>query len=366
MRIRRLETFTRGHLSLVRVTADDGLQGWGQMRGFWHCGAIPALVFGRKVAPEALGRPCEDIEALTAAVARAHYRDRGPYLARALSGLDTALWDLRGRAEGKGVCRLAGGRPRALPAYAATIHRRTSPGEEAARLKAACERDGFRAVKTRIGSPCGDCADAAPGRTEELIPLLRREMGDGVQLMADANSCYDADRAIAVGRMLEDNGYALYEEPCPYWDLESTARVASELRIPVGGGEQDWDPAQWRRMLEMGAVDVVQPDVCDGGGFSAALRVAGMAARSGRKVMPHSSDRSMCLVFTLHLMPALPNAGDFVEYSIEDEDWSDGLFDPRPVVEDGRLRVPEGPGWGVRIGERWLAGAERAEYAAGT
>jgi len=359
MRIERIETFTCEHVGLVRVTAEGGTQGWGQMRDFWHCGAIPSLVFEKKIVPLVLGESADDIGALLDLVRLAEYRCRGSYLAKALAGLDTALWDLHGKKAGMSVASLLGARRDSLPAYAATIHRTTTPAEEAQKLKAVCDRCGFRAVKTRIGTACGNNADAAPGRTKTLIPLLRCDLGDSTVLMADANGGYDAHHAVSIGRMLEDSGYVLFEEPCPYWDLDATARVAGELDIQVGGGEQDWDPAQWRRILAQSAVDVVQPDICDGGGFSAARHVAELAAQSGRKVMPHSSDRSLCLVFTLHLMAALCNAGDFVEYSIEDEPWTDALFDPAPAVVDGSLRVPDGPGWGVEIRESWLARAER-------
>ena len=88
-----------------------------------------------------------------------------------------------------------------------------------------------------------------------------------------------------------------------------------------------------------------------------------MAAASGRKVMPHSSDRSLCLVFTLHLMAALANAGDFVEYSIEEEPWSEGLLDSMPAVVDGSLRVPDGPGWGFTVCTSWIDRAERKVFS---
>jgi L-alanine-DL-glutamate epimerase-like enolase superfamily enzyme len=109
-------------------------------------------------------------------------------------------------------------------------------------------------------------------------------------------------------------------------------------------------------------VDVVQPDICDGGGFSAARRVAGLADATGRTVMPHSSDRSLCLVFTLHLVAAIPNAAEFVEYTIEEEPWSERLFEPGLAIEDGSIRVPEGPGWGVEPSPAWLTLAHRRVY----
>ena len=155
---------------------------------------------------------------------------------------------------------------------------------------------------------------------------------------------------------------SFFEEPCPYWELEWTARVAEVLDIAVAGAEQDNDLAQFRRMLQMRAVDIVQPDVCYIGGLLRTLTVARMAAELGVPCIPHSANLSLVTVFTLHLMAAIANAGDFVEYSIEESDWIsqwiDGLYQPRLEVVDGEVAVPAGPGWGVEIGSEWLEQAE--------
>jgi L-alanine-DL-glutamate epimerase-like enolase superfamily enzyme len=115
-------------------------------------------------------------------------------------------------------------------------------------------------------------------------------------------------------------------------------------------------------MLELRAVDVAQPDVCYLGGLTRTLRVAQMAAGAGLPVVPHSANLSLVTVFSLHLMAAIPNAGPYVEFSIEPPSyhpWRRGLFDPGLVVEDGTVAVPAGPGWGVDIRPGWLARAER-------
>ena len=91
---------------------------------------------------------------------------------------------------------------------------------------------------------------------------MRKAVGPTIELHADANSCYTPDVAIPMGRRLEDAGYAAFEEPCPYWELEWTQEVTRALTIDVQGGEQDNDMAQWRRMIAMRAVDIVQPDIC--------------------------------------------------------------------------------------------------------
>ncbi len=362
MLIRQIETYTKGNLCLVKLTTDSGLSGWGQIRHFWMHAEIPALVFKLKILPYALGADAIDIDGLETRILDANYRDFGPYLCKALAGLDAALWDLRGKAQGKSVCELLGGKPKPLAVYAASLQRQNTPDQEAERLKRMCDEKGFRAVKIRIGQTNGRDQDAYPGRTEALVPAVRRSLGDGIAVFADANSCYSPPKAIQIGRMLQDNGVSLFEEPCPYWEIEWTAEVAAALVIPVAGGEQDIWLSQWRRIISLRALDVVQPDLGDIGGLSQALKVARLAAEAGLPVMPHSSDRSLTLIYTLHMMAAIPNAAPFVEYLIEDTPWSDHLFFPEPGVKDGMLPTPSGAGWGVEINPDWLAYARREIY----
>jgi L-alanine-DL-glutamate epimerase-like enolase superfamily enzyme len=108
-------------------------------------------------------------------------------------------------------------------------------------------------------------------------------------------------------------------------------------------------------------VDVVQPDVCYVGGLTRALRVAALAEAAGLPCTPHSANHSLVLVFTLHLMASIANAGPYVEFSIEPDDdypWQSGMYEPRPRVVDGMVEVPSGPGWGVEISPEWLSRAE--------
>lgn len=358
MRIKSIETFTRGHLSLVRVRTDDGAEGFGQIAPF--NADISALVLHRQIAPHALGADATDIDGLAGRCVEAEYKFPGSYICRALAGLDTALWDLRGKLAGKSVCELLGGQPRPFPVYGSSMRRDIAPAAEAARLAQLRDTSGFRAFKIRIGKVCGHDQDEWPGRTEALVPAVRQAIGDETGLLVDGNSCYTPARAIEVGRMLEAEGVCHFEEPCPYWELEWTAEVARALDVPVAGGEQDVCLAQWRRMVAMRAVDVVQPDVCYVGGLSRALRVAAMAAQAGLPCVPHSANLSLVTVFALHMMGAIPNAGPYVEFSIEPTAWTDGLYSPAFEVRDGCVAIPSGPGWGVSINPAWLAAAEYA------
>ncbi len=241
MKIARIETFCNEFVGFVRVTADDGAQGWGQVSPY--NADITCTIVHRQVAPWAIGRDALDTEALVDHVFEREHKFPGSYLYRAICGLDTALWDLRGKVEGRSVCELLGGTPRALRAYASSMKRDITPRDEAARLSALRDRYGFDAFKFRVGAECGHDVDEWPGRTEEIVPAVRKGLGGDVALLVDANSGFSAERAIEVGRLLEDYGISHYEEPCPYWELEQTKDVRDALDLDVTGGEQDcWLP----------------------------------------------------------------------------------------------------------------------------
>jgi L-alanine-DL-glutamate epimerase-like enolase superfamily enzyme len=359
MNIRKIESFSNPHVGFVRVTADDGSTGWGQVSAY-HAD-ITVQVLHRQVAPWAIGQGTQDIRGLMQRITEREHKFPCSYLYRAMCGLDTALWDLHGKLAGKSVCELIGGRARPLRAYASSMRRDITPRDEARRLLALRDRDGFDAFKFRIGSECGHDVDEWPGRTEEIVPLMRRAMGDGVDLLVDANSGYSPARAIEVGHLLQDHGICHFEEPCPYWEPDQTRQVREALTLDVTGGEQDNYLPMWKHMIAMGAVDIVQPDVCYLGGLARTLQVARMADAAGLPCTPHSANLSMVTLFSMHLLCAIPNAGKYLEFSIEGPDyypWQQGLFRKSPYdVKHGHVHLPDEPGWGVEIDPHWLQAA---------
>ncbi|MGH6907358.1 MAG: mandelate racemase/muconate lactonizing enzyme family protein [Aestuariivirga sp.] len=361
MKIARLETFCNEFVGFVRVTADTGDQGWGQVSTY--NADITCEIFHRQVARHALGTNALDFADTLLLINEREQKYPGSYLRRATTGLDTALWDLRGKFEGKPVVSLLGGKPGKLRAYASSMKRDITPEDEAKRFLMLRDEMGFNAFKWRVGAECGRDRDEWPGRTEKIVPLVSRALGNGIAKLVDANSCYSPGKAIEVGRLLEQEGISHFEEPCPYWEFEQTKEVADALAIDVTGGEQDCEFSAWKTMIGMRAVDVVQPDVMYLGGISRTLEVARMAAKAGLPVTPHAANLSLVTMCTMHLLGAIPNAGKYLEFSIEGADyypWQEGLFLGDPYrIEDGKATIPDAPGWGVEINPTWL---EKARY----
>jgi L-alanine-DL-glutamate epimerase-like enolase superfamily enzyme len=144
-----------------------------------------------------------------------------------------------------------------------------------------------------------------------------------------------------------------------YWELDETKQVTDALDVAVTGGEQDCELATWKHMIDMRAVDIVQPDILYLGGISRTLKVCRMAKAAGLPVTPHSANLGLVTLFTMHLLRAIEGAGKYLEFSIEGADyypWQEGLFVKSPyLVKDGQVTVSDEPGWGIEISPEWLA-----------
>ena len=344
-------------VGFVRVINDDGISGWGQVSTYNS--DITCQILHRQVAHWILGKDITDLDDKLDLISEREHKFPGSYLRRAMAGFDTAVWDLRGKIADKPVTSLLGGSPGKVRAYASSMKRDIKPREEAERLKKLRDELGFDAFKVRAGAEVGRGKDEWPGRTEEIIPTMRRELGDDMDLLIDANSCYRPKQAIEIGKILEDNGFCHFEEPCPYWNFEETKQVTDTLDIDVTGGEQDCELSTWQHMIDMRVVDIVQPDILYLGGICRTLRVCKIAEAAGIPVTPHCANLSLVTLFTMHLLRAIPNAGKYLEFSIEGADyypWQEGLFIKSPYkIQNGHAYVSDKPGWGVDIDPEWLA-----------
>lgn len=362
MKIARIETFTNSLIGFVRVTTDSGEEGWGQVSTY--NADITCEVLHRQVAPHALGADAADIAGLVDLIGERECKFPGAYLRRATGGLDTALWDLKGKVEGKPVTALIGGSPGKLRAYGSSMRRDITPEDEADRLCRLRDEKGFTAFKWRVGKECGRDVDKWPGRSEAIVPHVAKALGDGIDKLVDANSGFSPARAIEIGRILEDNGISHYEEPCPYWEYDWTREVRDALSIDITGGEQDCEISSWKTIIGTRVVDIVQPDVLYLGGMWRTLQVARIAAEAGLPCTPHSANHGLVTLCSMHLLRAIPNAGKYLEYSVEgsySQQWAEALFLERPFeVVDGQVEVSDAPGWGVTVNPAFL---ESAAYA---
>ena len=191
MNITRIESYVNGqNLGVVRVQAEDGSFGWGQLSPY--NADITATVLHRQIAPIALGSDLDDLDTLVDVVMDQTLKFRGSYICRALTGVDTALWDLRGRQAGKSVCELLGGTPRALPVYGSSMRRDITPEQEAERLVRLRDDLGLKAFKIRVGKEANHNIDQWPGRTEAIIPAIRQALGPDIDILADAEQLLHA------------------------------------------------------------------------------------------------------------------------------------------------------------------------------
>ena len=356
MKITSVTPFLLKPTVLVRVDTDRGLVGWGECSPM--NGRVTAAHVRHSLAPLVVGRDPFDIEALVEDMFVKTYKIAGQGQAMAISGIEIALWDILGKAFEVPVYRLLGGAYRTgIRMYASSMRRDISPEDEADRLARLVEEKGFTAVKVRVGETYGFDTEPTPGRSLTVVREVRKLLGEDIEIMVDANSCFTASRAIQLGRRLEQFNIFHFEEPCPYTDLDATAQVAHALDVPIAGGEQDWDLRRFKEMMQKGAVDIVQPDLIKAGGFSICKKVAALAEAFGCVCTPHQT-QPLGTIATLHFVAATPCCRYSQEYNIEPHPVGDKLFRNPVPIKGGHMRVPEGPGLGVEINEEVLGRAE--------
>jgi len=360
MKIKKLETFTKPYVSFVKTTLEDGSEGYGQMSTY-HAD-ITAQIFHKQVAPWVLGKSWHDFEDIENLIMEKEHKFPGSYVLRAIAGLDTSLWDMKGKIENKSVVSLIGGEPGELRVYGSSMKRNITPREEAERFKKLQDTLGINAFKFRIGAECGRDEDEWPGRSEEIIKIINQNLDPNTAKLVDANSCFSPKRAIEIGHILEDNDVSHFEEPCPYWEPEQTLEVTKALKIDVTGGEQDCEFRIWKDMIDRRIVNIVQPDVMYMGGLTRSLKIAKMAEEKNLPCTPHAANLSLVTMCTMHFLKAIPNAGKYLELSIEGEDyysWQQDLFMNDPfLVQDGKVKISDSPGWGIEINQNWLNTAD--------
>ena len=320
-------------LVTVKIRSKDGLDG------------IGVTFFGGAMT-NALARAVEDLGALVVgedphSVERIVEKLRlaagssgpGGIFTLALSAIDTALWDIRGKALGMPLAKLLGGFRDRVPAYASGALMRTLSLEEVTTAARRLLERGWNAMKTQLALP----GPTSPDIEVERIRLIREIVGGSTQLMCDINQRWQVHEAISIGKRLEPYRLHWLEDVTTCDDYAGLARVTQELATPIAGGEYVYGISPFRHMLEVRSVDIVMIDLVRVGGITQWMKVAGMAEAFNLPVVSH-----LIPEVHLHLIAAVRN-GEIVEYM----PWTRPLFDDAPLPEKGVLTVPAAPGLGL-------------------
>lgn len=343
----------------LRATSKDGAIGHAVTNNARMGFLYPMLL--QHVIPYFVGKDARDLDTLIDGVYIRNYKLQGLAFWVCVASVEFAILDLLGQIAQASVGQLLGDVSRRdIDVYLANNYRGKSAVESARRIAKNASRYPVKAVKFKIGGRMSKGADFPPGRTEALIPLVRETLGEEMTIYADSNGSYDAAQAIRIGRILEENNIAFYEEPCPFDYLEETKQVADALDIPVAGGEVEFSMRRFRWMIHHNAVQIVQPDLFYNGGFIRAIRVARMAAMANITCTPHMSGSTLGYLYVLHFASCVPNAGKHMEYK--------GRKDKIPYTcatsslklnKEGTITVPSGPGLGVVIDPEYIKDAKQ-------
>jgi D-galactarolactone cycloisomerase len=334
---------------VVKVTTDDGLVGYGEAHHGRAPGAVAHLV-NTTLRQLVLGLDATDVVGVWARIYKMQLGSHGLGAATAigLSGIDMALWDIRGKAVGWPLYRLLGGVSRPIPAYAGGVslgyQEPAALVEEASALVAA----GYRALKLRIGD--------RPARDLARVGAVRQAFGDELVLLTDANTGYTVEDARRAMPGLEAHGVGWLEEPFPAHDYRSYQLARGFGRVPLAAGENHYTRFEFTRLVEDGAITVLQPDLSKTGGPTEGLRIAALAGAWKLPINPHTSMTGLNMAATIHFLAAIDNGGYFEADVSRGNLFRDALVSrPYEVGRDGCVRPLEKPGLGLDLDEEFLA-----------
>jgi L-alanine-DL-glutamate epimerase-like enolase superfamily enzyme len=324
---------------LVKIETDEGITGWGEAFPHRVWKAVRSLL-ETLIAPACIGADPTDIAALMKTlIYRVHGVGRAGPVMYALSGVDTALWDILGKVKNQPIYKLLGGAPRdKIPAYASLL----KYGDTAIVTRTTQEAldRGYRDIKVH-----------ETGREEITAAALLLRRHNGGALMVDVNAPWSLEEALAAVAPLRELGLKWIEEPV--WPLEdfAAAHQVSASGVPVAIGENVLTPADFTRLIDSRAVDYVQPSVAKIGGISIARDIFNAANAAGVAVAPHSAYFGVGLIATAHVSAALSNAPMVERLYV---DLTEGPFGDWYEPVDGFLTLPQGPGLGVEPDEKLL------------
>jgi L-alanine-DL-glutamate epimerase-like enolase superfamily enzyme len=334
---------------VVKVTTAGGLVGWGESHHGRAHTAVAKLI-ETTLRQLVLGMDAADVVGVWKRIydrqLASHGMGAGACLA--MSGIDMALWDIRGKAAGMPLYRLLGGSSRPVPAYAGGVSLGYQPPEKLVEEVRKSLDAGYKAVKLRVGD--------SPARDLERVAAVRRACGDAVAILTDANTGCSVEDARRLMPGLDELGVGWLEEPFPAHDTRSYRLARGFGRTPLAAGENHYTRFEFSRVIEEGAITILQPDLSKTGGITEALRIAALASAWKLPIHPHSSMTGINHAASIHFLAAIDNGGYFEGDVSRDNRLRDELCStPWRVDRDGDVRPLEGSGLGLEVSEEFLA-----------
>jgi L-alanine-DL-glutamate epimerase-like enolase superfamily enzyme len=342
---------------LCRVRSKDGAEGISVSNSQQMAVLYP--IFTRRIAPFFIGKDARDLEDLVTQVTvyESNYKATGLAIWVPLATLEFAILDLFGKMAKKPIGLLISDKiyNRSISVYQANGERDNSAEEVIEHLKRDVALSHAKAIKFKLGGRMTH-PEYPKGRSEKLIPLVRKTFGDDMVISADANGSYTVAEAIPIGKLMQEYKYAFYEEPVPFDWYEETKQVADALEIPIAGGEQEPATHNFRWLVANGGLSIVQPDMFYFGGMVRCMQVARMANAFGKQCIPHISSTGLGYVYMMHFVSAIPNSGPYHEF----KEFNNTLpyhCETSTLVPDanGVVTVPTGPGLGITIDPAYIA-----------
>jgi L-alanine-DL-glutamate epimerase-like enolase superfamily enzyme len=349
--IEKLELLRYNNNFLCRVRSKDGAEGISAANNSPMLSVWPIHV--NRLQNFFLGKDARDLEEVMeeAYVHQSNYKLQSLALWVPMATIEFAILDMLGRIAKKPMGLLISDRiyNPMVKVYRANGERDNSAEEVMANLTRQVEESQAKALKIKIGGRMSH-VEVPAGRSEKLIPMVRKKFGDQMVCYADSNGSYDVPEAIKFGKLLQEYKYAFYEEPVPFDWYEETKAVADAVDIPLAGGEQEASMHAFRWLIANDGVDIVQPDVYYFGGLIRSMRVARMAAAMGKTIVPHISG-GLGYLYMVHFVSSISNAGEYHEFK--------GLTNPASLpfecktstlkTDGGVVQVPTSPGSGIEI-----------------
>ena len=323
---------------ILRLRTDNGLEGIGlTFYGGAMTGSLCKAV--DELAELTVGADPMRVEAVIESL-RATGDSAGPdgIFSLALSAIDTALWDIKGKALEQPLWKLLGGHRDRVPTYASGALRRGLTDDQAAQAARTLVEKGFTQMKTQMALP----GNPTPADEIRRVRTVREAVGPDITLMCDINQRWRPEQAIDIGSRVEDVGLFWLEDVTTADDYQGLARVTAALNTPIAGGEYLYGIRPFRQMIEARSVDIVMVDIVRAGGVTPWMKIAAMAEAFNLPIVSHVMPEIL-----VHLVAACPN-GLTVEYM----PWMLALYEETPAIENGELVLPDKPGLGLKFDEK--------------